>query len=299
MFHTLLLATSLLFASHASGDTKTVDRGELLPRFEVKEVQNLVYHPLADGEDATKNKNKLDVDLPQGVRNFPVIFFIHGGAWVFGDKNEFGLYHNLANYWARRGIGVVVANYRLSPGVKHPAHIQDVAKAFAWTKTHIAEYGGDVRQLFVSGQSAGGHLVSLLATDDSYLNAEGLKAADIHGVLTLSGVYGLPARFAAPGLSGAGGAGGKPGRVPFASVFGSDPKMLRDAAPVNHIHAGLPPFLVLYAQNDPKILRDMAAEFDAVLKRRGKVSSLWRRLTEIMSQNWCFSGRKPTPLRWQ
>ncbi|HEV8058488.1 MAG TPA: alpha/beta hydrolase, partial [Gemmataceae bacterium] len=244
----------------------------LSAKYAVKEVRDLLYRPLAEGEDAAKNKNKLDLYLPEGVHDFPVMLFIHGGAWVFGDKDQFGLYHNLATYWARRGIGVVVANYRLSPGVKHPAHVQDVAKAFAWTKANIANYGGDVHQLFVSGQSAGGHLVSLLATDESYLKAEGAKINDIRGVLTLSGVYGLPASSAGGGLAAATGVpaghdGGQAKRTPFSSVFGSDPKALQAAAPINHLRSGLPPFLVLYAQNDPKILRDMAVQFAAALKK--------------------------------
>ncbi len=220
--------------SRAPSDPAKVTTAALPAKYVVKEVRDIVYRPLAEGEDAAKNKNKLDLYLPEGVHDFPVMLFIHGGAWVFGDKEQFGLYHNLATYWARRGVGVVVANYRLSPGVKHPAHVQDVAKAFAWTKANIAKYGGDVHQLFVSGQSAGGHLVSLLATDESYLKAENAKISDIKGVLTLSGVYGLPASFARGGMAAATGVpaghdGGQAKRTPFSSVFGSDPKVLKAA----------------------------------------------------------------------
>src|SRR5947209_5431295 len=64
-----------------------------------------------------------------------------------------------------------------------------VARAFAWTQKHAAEYGGRPDQIFACGHSAGGHLVSLLATDESYLKAEGLSAKDIKGVISVSGVY--------------------------------------------------------------------------------------------------------------
>jgi acetyl esterase/lipase len=239
--------------------------------------------------------------LPQGAKNFPVLLFVHGGAWVFGDKNQFGLYHNFGTYWARRGIGVVVANYRLSPGVKHPAHVQDVAKAFVWTKKNSSNYGGDARELFISGQSAGGHLVSLLATDESYLQALGAKTSDIRGVLSLSGVYTLPSRMGVSNLPAVTGVpGGKEAlqarRTPFSSVFGSDLKVLRAAVPISHVRDGLPPFLILYAEHDPKILRDMASEFEAALKKQKQFAQLVaapgrNHITELI-----FFGRQNDPV---
>src|SRR5207245_1238220 len=71
-------------------------------------------------------------------------------------------------------------------------HVKDVARAFAWARKHIADYGGRPDQLFLLGHSAGGHLVSLLATDDKYLRAEGLEVTDVRGVIAVSGVYHLP-----------------------------------------------------------------------------------------------------------
>jgi acetyl esterase/lipase len=302
MFRTSIFTFVVLGILPATSFAGTLDKSELPARFEVKEVSDIVYRPLAPGEDAANNKNKLDLYLPAGARDFPVMLFIHGGAWVFGDKNQMGLYHHLASYWAKRGIGVVVANYRLSPGVQHPAHIQDVARAFAWTKANIGRYGGDVHQLFVSGQSAGGHLVSLLATDESYLKAEGAKIADIKGVLTLSGVYTLPARLLAEaGLHAVGGMpparnNVPPKRMPFSSVFGNDPKVIQEAAPINHVHAGLPPFLVLFAQHDPKILRDMAAEFAAALEKQRQTVDLVEAPSRNHITEVIFLGQKGDPV---
>ena len=301
MLHLSLLSVASFCALSLPITAENRANAELPPKFDVKEVQNLVYRPIAEGEDARKNKNKLDLYLPQGAHDFPVMLFIHGGAWVFGDKEQFGLYHHLATYWASRGVGVVVANYRLSPGVKHPAHVQDVAKAFAWTKANIGRYGGDVGQLFVSGQSAGGHLVSLLATDESYLHAEGCKIAEIRGVLSLSGVYNLPSRGPAGGIGAVtgetGGADAMKGRrMPFSSVFGTDPKIVQDAAPTRHVHAGLPPFLVLYAQNDPKVLRDMAVEFASTLEKANQRVELVEAPNRNHISELIFLGQKDDPV---
>ena len=86
-----------------------------------------------------------------------MIFFVHGGAWRHGDKRYLGVYSSLAMCLARHGLGTVVPNYRLSPAVQHPEHIKDVARAFAWTRKHIGNYGGCPDQIFVSGHSAGAH----------------------------------------------------------------------------------------------------------------------------------------------
>ena len=88
----------------------------------VKVVRNLAYY---EGADADPVKHRLDLYLPRGQKGFPVLLFVHGGAWQVGDKNQFGLYAALGRRLARHGIGMVSINYRLSPGVKHPEHIKD------------------------------------------------------------------------------------------------------------------------------------------------------------------------------
>src|SRR5262249_162151 len=151
--------------------------------FEVTAVKDIAYF---EGEGADPAKHKLDLYLPRGQKDFPVLFFIHGGTWSSGDRK---LYAPLGETFAKNGVGVVIISYRLSPKVQHPAHIEDVAKAFAWTVNNIGKHGGNPEQIFVSGHSAGGHLSALLATDDTYLKAEKLTVGNIKGVLALSGVY--------------------------------------------------------------------------------------------------------------
>src|SRR5437870_10766742 len=138
------------------------------------EVESRLNVPYFDGEGADAKRHKLDLYLPQGFENFPVVMFVHGGGWRHGDKDFLGLYVKLGKALARHGIGVAVPNYRLSPAVKHPEHVKDVARAFAWLYHNIAKHHGDPDRLFVSGHSAGGHLAALFATNDKYLKAEGL-----------------------------------------------------------------------------------------------------------------------------
>jgi acetyl esterase/lipase len=223
------------------------------PTFEVRKDLDVPYY---EAPDADSVKHKLDLYLPKDQKNFPVIFFLHGGAWRHGDKSSFlGLYGLLASSWARHGIGVVVANYRLSPSVSHPEHIKDVARAFAWTHANIGKYGGRVDEIFVSGHSAGGHLAALLSTDESYLKAQGLSLKAIRGAIPMCGVFHIA-----------------DGHM-YDSMFGDDPQVRRQASPVCHACPEAPPFLIIYADQDlPMCNKKFAEEFCTALKEH-KVST--------------------------
>ena len=258
----------------AAAEPAATTKQEPTKASDVQVIHDVVYRELYEGEDGSQDKNKLDLYIPRGRKEFPVIFFVHGGAWLHGSKNQFGMYSALALSWARHGIGTVSINYRLSPGVKHPEHIKDVARAFAWVHKNISHYGGRAEQIFVCGHSAGGHLVALLATDEKYLQAEGLGLKDIRGVIPISGVYRIHdvqinAGVSPPRESRQANAANGPNRPPpFSFVFGSDPSVRRDASPLVHVKPGLPPFLVLYADRDMMTLPDMAREFDAALREQ-------------------------------
>src|SRR5262245_48249877 len=115
--------------------------------FDVELVRNVAYY---EGDDADRRRHCLDMYLPKDQKDYPVVLFIHGGAWIKGDKNHLGIYSQLGQSLARHGIGVVSANYRLSPKVKHPEHIRDVARAFAWVHKNIGKFGGRPSELFVA-----------------------------------------------------------------------------------------------------------------------------------------------------
>ena len=213
--------------------------------FEVEKHLNLVYNP---AKDADPVKHKLDLYVPKGAKDYPVLMFVHGGSWRSGSKD---LYASLGDTFAKQGIGTAVINYRLSGSkgtVKHPDHIHDVAKAFAWVKENAGKHGGDIKKLFVSGHSAGGHLVALLATDESYLKAEKCSIADIRGVVAISGVYTINA-----GVSF------------FHSAFSKEEAVCKAASPITHVKEKHPPFLIAYGNKDLPFLDQMAEEMSKKL----------------------------------
>ena len=109
--------------------------------------------PYLQGAGYADNKDKLDIYLPEGRRNAPVIVSYYGNQLMGGDKSEDAY---VGRRFAAAGFVTVVVNYRLSPAVSHPAHVQDAAASFAWVKRHIADYGGNADQVFLIGYSAGG-----------------------------------------------------------------------------------------------------------------------------------------------
>lgn len=217
-------------------------RGEDAPSkaFEVVTHANLAYR---EDKDADADRHKLDLYIPKDQKDFPVLMFVHGGSWKSGNKS---LYTPLGTLFAKSGIGVAVINYRLSGKnltIKHPDHINDVAAAFAWVHANIGKYGGKSDRLFISGHSAGGHLVSLLATDASYLKKHKLGLDSIRGVMSLSGVYEI---FPFP---------------PFIEVFGRDVDICKAASPINHVQAKDPPFLICYADKDFPTIDTLSERF--------------------------------------
>ena len=158
-----------------------------LPPLPLPDDGGLIRHldvSYVDGPKAHPVRHRLDVYAPAGAKKLPVLLFIHGGGWSFGHKSSptLGMYEKTGETLASLGMIVVMANYRLSPWVQHPEHIKDVARAFAWTRKHIREHGGDPDAIILLGHSAGGHLASLLATDPCW-TAEGDRKA-IRGVVS-------------------------------------------------------------------------------------------------------------------
>src|SRR5437764_13368015 len=94
------------------------------PAREVTEVLNQSYY---DGPDRDPRRNVLDLYLPKGQKDFPVLVFVHGGGWSMGSKDRFVYLRghkggDFGRFFARQGVGTVQINYRLSPAVKHPEH---------------------------------------------------------------------------------------------------------------------------------------------------------------------------------
>lgn len=147
----------------------------------VKVTRDLKYGPDA--------RQALDVFVPEGGGAArPVLMFVHGGAFVAGNKHVPGspFYDNIMLAAAREGIIGVNVTYRLAPQHKWPTGAIDVGDAVEWVHRNIAAYGGDPKRVFLMGHSSGAVHVATYVAFPQFHKSGGIGLA---GAILVSGVY--------------------------------------------------------------------------------------------------------------
>lgn len=198
-------------------------------------------------------RHRIDFYVPPG-QGWPLAVVLHGGDWRTGNRVTApgARYDNIARALAERGIAVALAGYRLSDGgpegTAHPGHVADAAAAVAFARAWLVARGTRPAATHLVGHEAGAHLAALLATNPRFLEAEGLSAASLRGVIGLSGTYRVDPIGAAD-----------------ADVFGVDPSMRLDASPYHQAaepgRLPGPSFLLLVAESERPGLEDEARGF--------------------------------------
>lgn len=199
---------------------------------------------------------KLDIYVPESNESNekvtrPVIFWIHGGGWVTGDKSDVS---HKPEALTGKGFVFVSINYRLLPEVAMEDLVLDVARAFAWTIHNIQTFGGDPNQIIVGGHSAGAQLAALICTDDRYLKREGIAFDVLKGCFISDGdTYDIPKIIMTAELRQALYGKNQP-TFGHRQKFGNHPQKHVDFSPVTHIteNKGIPPFLILYFSGNPE-----------------------------------------------
>ena len=222
-----------------------------------------VAHAASHEEQAygSSSAQRIDVYPQTGLANAPVLLFVHGGAWAFGDKSGVNA---LPDYAQRNGFLLMSADYRLTPQVDAGGEAEDIAAAFAWAKANAAKYGGDPNRIFLVGHSSGAHLVVLIAVDPTYLAAHQLTPKDIAGVIALDGA-GYNAGQEMDWFAG------RPVGFQFNKAFGHKPDAL---SPTLLAKPGMsfPPFLILYITSRPDSPPQARALAAAIARAGGTVS---------------------------
>jgi acetyl esterase/lipase len=226
----------------------------------VERIRDLQYAPGAG------KRHRLDVWRPRaGATRAPVLFQIHGGAWIIGDKKQQAL--PLMAHLAANGWVCVAANYQLSPRVKFPGHLVDCKLALKWIREHVAEYGGDPDFVVVTGGSAGGHLaalVALTANDPEYQPGFHDTDTSVSAAVPIYGVYDMAEAFALPGANQRG-VQWMSRRV-MGATFEEDPERYRRASPIDQVRADAPPFFLIHGAKDNLVPVDQARRLTKALR---------------------------------
>lgn len=196
-------------------------------------------------------RQQLDIYRPTHIpeEGCPVLLQIHGGAWMIGDKGSQA--QPLMYHLASRGWICVAANYRLSPSVGFPTHLEDCKRALCWVRKNGREYGMNTDFVAVTGGSAGGHLSALmgltanqaeLQTDDPDVDTS------VQACIPFYGVYDFLVRYDQ-----------HPNRQIYErfltgkvmhETLNDNPALWDLASPVAQIHPDAPPFMLLHGTHD-------------------------------------------------
>ncbi len=180
---------------------------------------------------------KMDMYIPQSGGPWPVLAYVHGGAWMRGDKSEAAA---LAGDMTAQGYLVVSINYRLYPMAKFPDMIEDVKCAIRFLRANAGQYNLDPKRVGAIGASAGGHLVALLGTTDKsagwdvgeYLD----QSSRVQAIVAMAPPTDLTRKF-------------PNGDMELLRQMGSGQNFVADS-PITYVTPDDPPFLLIHGDKD-------------------------------------------------
>lgn len=224
----------------------------------------------------------LSLRIPNEGGPFPLLVWVHGGAWTSGSYAEYTRIFDLA----QKGFAVASVEYRLSGVAPFPAQIHDVKFALRWLRAHAAEYNVDGARIAILGPSAGGHLSALAGTSGGVAALEDLSQGypDVSsGVQAVVDFFG-PTDFALMDVQAA--EQGCPAEAQRHGLVSSPESQLLDcrlaecpdrvqaANPIAYVDASDPPFLILHGRSDCTVSYKQSEVMSAALDSHGVEQSL-------------------------
>jgi len=202
----------------------------------------------------------LDLHLPKGIKNPPLVVWIHGGGWRAGSRKRVHL-QELANH----GFAIASISYRFTEKAIFPAQIHDCKAAIRWLRANAERFGYQADWIAVAGSSAGGHLALLVGVSGDVTDLEGKVGGNLNRssrVQAIIDYYG-PSDFVLRGKT-------QPERAyteksgSFALLGGQRnngkviPELEKQASPARYVSADDPPLLVFQGAKDKTVLPDQS-----------------------------------------
>jgi acetyl esterase/lipase len=209
---------------------------------------------------------RLDLAMPHDKEGpFPAIVCIHGGGWVAGDRRQMT---QTINALAARGYVAITPDYRLAPGGRFPAQLEDCKAAVRWLRAHAREYQIDPQRIGAMGFSAGAHLACLLGVTDRAAGMEGTggnleESSRVQGVVSFFG----PTDLTRPVFSKDAQANNL---LPLlGGTVEEQAGAYWRASPVRYVTKDAPPFLFLHGADDQVVPAQQAKDMSERLRKVG------------------------------
>jgi len=199
---------------------------------------------------------QLDLYQPAGSGPFRLVVFIHGGGWTSGNK---ATGEHVAPSLVSAGYAVASIDYRKVPEITPQGQIGDTAAAIAYLLHNAAKLRLSPTGIALLGHSSGGHVVTLLGTDQTYLSRAGVDPHVVKAVIALDGVYDVTANVT---------------HFPSATrleVFGADHTAWRALSPTENLSQmqAHPAFCLLHEDTDRRFI-EQAGLFETALSSHGE-----------------------------
>ncbi len=229
----LLLVGLTLLPPIVRGDEKAA---RVPDNYEVQ--RDIFYLPKEESsaDEYQRQMCRLDVYYPKDQPGFATMVWIHGGGLYGGARKLAGPMKTCPGRLLEQGVAIVSVDYRLHPKVTCPVYVQDAAAGVAWALRNIQRYGGNPRQVFLGGGSAGAYLAALIGLHKRWLNEWGSEADQIAGIVPVSGH--MVTHFTIRKERG----------IPQHQI------VVDEFAPLRHVRADAPPILLMTGDRDLELL---------------------------------------------
>lgn len=236
-----------------------------LPAVAAEPARHLTDIPYATVDGHTL---ALDLHLPGGVAQPPLVVFLHGGAWSSGDKKSY------PEFLLAQGFAVASVEFRSSREARFPANVHDIKAAIRFLRAKQAEHGYRAARIAVSGVSSGAHLALLVGTSTGVDELEGQVGAHLGESSAIQAIvswYGA-ANFAtilAQSTEFGRGVREPALKLLLGALPEEVPELATQASPVSHVGAGDPPAILLHGDQDRQMPVNQTLEFEGAYRKAG------------------------------
>jgi len=220
---------------------------------------------------------KLDLYKPKvhSEQPYPLLVWVHGGAWKRGSKDAIPTKNPLLlQSVIEKGYALASVDYRLSGEAIFPAPVQDINDAINFLHDHAKQYHIAADNVVMMGRSAGGHLAGLIGTTNAHGDIS-FYVKPKYQVKAVVSFFG-PTDLLALGTKGGKSASKKSSVSRFLGDTPSAiPEIAKQASSTTYVNDETPPFIQLHGTIDKRVPLSQSELLKAKLDGNNIENQLW------------------------